>query len=81
MKRVQNPVSLNLAKERLLQFENAHPHQIHRAATLAEVIWPDEKFRAAQGAGAAASRVLKRLGCQWDGNKSNWGWRIIFKQP
>lgn len=44
---------------------------------VADHIWPDHRMRA-QGAGAAASRVLKRLEKQglakWTHNGRNWGW-------
>lgn len=52
----------------------------HAAATLADVIWLDAKWVAAQGAGAAASRVLKRLGCYWASrsNPERWGWILSF---
>lgn len=79
MRRVQKTVSLSVAKERLDKYRDENGNGPHRAATLAEVIWPDVKFRAAQGAGAAASRVLKRLGCYWHSTRHNWGWMIYFK--
>jgi hypothetical protein len=75
-KRVQTPVSLADAKMLLEEYRAVHGSGPHRAATLADVIWPGTKFRAAQGAGAAASRVLKRLGCTWTGNQHNWGWLL-----
>lgn len=44
---------------------------------IANKIWPDHSMRA-QGAGGAASRVLKRLEKQgkarWASDASRWGW-------
>jgi len=42
------------------------------ASCLAEVFWPGNSFLNAQGAGASASRVLKRLGC----SRARFGWRL-----
>ena len=79
MKRVEKSVSLADAKMLLEEYRAVHGHGPHRAAVLAEAIWPDTQFRNAQGAGAAASRVLKALGCEWTSDKHNWGWRLTFK--
>lgn len=76
MRRVKTPVPDALARERLEDFRRLRGPGPHVASTLAEVIWPGEKFQAPQGAGAAASRVLKRLGYKWTSNKNNWGWRL-----
>lgn len=76
MRRVKTPVPDALARERLEEYRAFCGSGPHRAATLAEVIWPDEEFQAPQGAGAAASRVLKRLGYHWTSTKYNWGWMI-----
>lgn len=47
------------------------------ASYVASWIWPDHKMKQ-QGAGAAASRILKRLEKQglarWTSNGTNWGW-------
>ena len=74
MRRVENPVSLDQARARLADYRDHHGSGPHRAGVLAEVIWPDTRFINAQGAGAAASRVLKRIGCFWDSRDGNWGW-------
>lgn len=76
MRRVQTPTTDAQARERLEAYRRTHGPGPHRAAILAEVIWPDTKWRAAQGAGASASRVLKRLGFQWGSNARNWGWYL-----
>lgn len=76
-RRVEHPVSLDEARMRLENWSKTHPG-LHSASRLAEVIWPDAKFIAPQGAGAAASRVLKKLGYQWTStrNPEAWGWKI-----
>lgn len=79
MRRVEKAVSLEIAKQRLKLFRETHGYGPHRAATLAEIIWPETRFIKPQGAGAAATRVLKRLGCNWTANESNWGWQLFFK--
>jgi hypothetical protein len=69
-------VTLTLAMERLSDYRAAHGSGPHRAAVLADVIWPGAKFLSVQGAGGAASRVVKRLGCHWTSRGGNWGWMI-----
>lgn len=78
MKRVTKPVPLAVARERLLAYRDRKGTGPHKAATLAEVIWQEGEayFIAAQGAGAAASRVLKRLGCKWVAEDNEWGWSL-----
>lgn len=76
--RVGERVSLEVARERLLAYMDKHGSGPHRASTLADVIWPDNSFLNPQGAGAAASRLLCSLGCDWtfgtsDGT-SKFGW-------
>jgi len=66
--RTNEKVSLNECRRRLMEFEDReNHHQLWNAATLAEIIWPQNEFLNAQGAGAAASRVLKKLNVpkQW----------------
>lgn len=47
------------------------------AATIADAIWPDNKMKA-QGAGGAASRILRRMEkeglVRWASNERFWGW-------
>lgn len=76
MKRVTHPVPLAEARARLLGYRERHGNGLHKANTLADVIWPQQPFKTTQGAGAAASRVLKRLGCKWRTTGSQWGWSI-----
>ncbi len=80
-----NPVTLAQAKKRLEAYQRTNGAGPHPAASLADVIWPDAQFLSRQGAGAAATRVLKRLGCYWvcrnvKGLKIS-GWIISFASP
>jgi len=74
------PVTLLVAEQRLRVFRQSDGYGPHRASTLADVIWPEAKWRSPQGAGAAATRVLKKLGCYWTNDRSiqNWGWMLMF---
>lgn len=69
-------VSLDQARQRL----EAHGAGYYHAAPLADVIWPGRIFRSQQGAGAAAVRILKRLGYSWEINPKygsrESGWKI-----
>jgi len=78
MKRVQTKVCDAEARKRLEEYRMSHGAGPYRAATLAGVIWTDVDWIAEQGAGAAASRVLKRLGCYWTVSDGNWGWMLRF---
>ena len=80
-----HPVTLVQAKERLVAYRRTNGAGPHPAASLADVIWPDAQFLSRQGAGAAATRVLKRLGCYWvcrnvKGDRIA-GWIISFASP
>ena len=79
MRRVQTKVSDAEAKKRLVEYRMTHGNGPHRAATLADVIWPDAEWIAPQGAGAASSRVLKRLGAYWMERDGNLGWILSFQ--
>lgn len=76
--RVKVRVNLEAARDRLTAYRIASGSGPHKAAQLAGVIWPDAFWRSNQGAGAAASRILKRLGYRWSvvgyGMTKNWGW-------
>lgn len=78
MRRVEAPVSLETARERIREYGNKHGRGPHVASALAEAIWPNTEWIATQGAGAAASRMLKRLGFQWTclKDRRKWGWLI-----
>lgn len=80
MRRVSEPVTLAVAKERLIEYRSKYGAGPHPAAWLAEVIWPGTKWVRPQGAGAASTRVLKRLGCYWSSrqNPKRWGWVLSF---
>lgn len=84
MRRVLTTVHDPQARERLKAYRATAGFGPHKAGMLAEIIWPDTKWKSAQGAGAAASRVLKRLGCKWTVNGSenlgyDWGWLLTFE--
>ena len=66
-------VSLVEARGRLRAFEEQSPGRLWDAATLAEVIWPDERF---QDPGRAARRILNQLlgtSIEWDWQQSKNG--------
>jgi hypothetical protein len=47
-----------------------------KASSVARVIWPGAEFTA-QGAGAAASRILRQMGPEgvyWSSGDDDWGW-------
>ena len=82
--RAHQRVSLLVAKERAIEaLDDRHPRN---AATIAAAIWPDHEMTA-QGAGAAASRILKvlekeglaRWSCSLVGNHYVWGWSKVMK--
>ena len=85
MRRVITKVTDAEARQRLEVYRSKHGAGPHGAATLADVIWLDAQWIASQGAGAAASRVLKRLGCYWasrgHGRHARWGWILSFPNP
>lgn len=82
-------VSLEVATQRALDYLEKHRFQLLPASTVAGAIWPDNAMKA-QGAGAAASRILKRLEAEgrtrWtvrhdaNGKAVSWGWTFIFKK-
>ena len=80
IRRVKSAVCDAEARKRLEEYRKSHGPGPHRAAILAYVIWTDALWRTSQGAGAAASRVLKRLGCYWTERAGNWGWMISLPQ-
>lgn len=49
------------------------------ASYVAGYIWPDHQMKA-QGAGAAASRILRKLQdegkARWFSNGTSWGWKL-----
>lgn len=75
MRRVVTPVTLAQAEARLSDYCERRGRGPHKPAHLAEIIWPDAQWVRPQGAGAAATRVLKRLGWSWTSTRdSGWGW-------
>ena len=63
--RAGEQITLEEATKRLKAFEAGLDPFLqdrgHCASSLAEVLWPDNEFLNAQGAGRAASGILKRL--------------------
>lgn len=84
--KVKQPVPLATAKARALQHLYKYPDRLTAASSVAHSIWPGVAFRA-QGAGGAASRILKLLAddglAGWTtdhhGDYVNWGWQITKK--
>ena len=69
------------ARTRVLKYlAGLHRAELGAPNMIASSIWPDHRMTS-QGAGAAASRILKRMSgeglTEWysDG-RDNWGWRI-----
>lgn len=67
-------IDMETAEDRAL---SALSHEPVPASLIASAIWPDHEMKA-QGAGAAASRILKRLEQQgrarWTYRVPHWGW-------
>lgn len=74
-------VSLEVAQARALAALRPTPLP---AAAIADAIWPDHGMKR-QGAGAAASRILKGLErrgqAAWESSGSGWGWVRRYPQP
>ncbi len=73
-------VSYKVARWRaLVHLASIHVGDFARASDIACSIWPDHQMTA-QGAGAAASRILKRMEKEglvvWTSNRDDWGYRI-----
>jgi hypothetical protein len=87
MRRVKQAVPLDECKRRALAFMRnlrkrhaGYPCEFVKASQVAYAIWPDATFTA-QGAGAAASRILKHLErdglVRWDSDGEDWGWKAV----
>jgi hypothetical protein len=81
--KVKTRVPLAVAKFRALAYLKKHPNELVKAADVAGEIWPGVEFRA-QGAGGAASRILKLLEREglvrwWTSQYPffSWGWQLI----
>ncbi len=70
-KHVRSHVTLDQARYRLKTFGRVVGRGPWPASLLAEIIWPDTVFPTNQKAGAAASRILKAVGCQF-ADQSGW---------
>lgn len=70
----ESTVTDEVAERRALAYLTHHPKP---ANAVADAIWPDHSMKP-QGAGGAASRVLKRLEEQgkvkWKSDGHTWGW-------
>jgi hypothetical protein len=76
----QPSVPLGLAKARALACLEANRGKgVLPAHCVAAVIWPEHRMKS-QGAGAAASRILKHLEkegkARWYGDAAGWGWLV-----
>lgn len=80
IRRVEEAVPIEEAIRRALFYLSARPAlHLSKASEVAHAIWPDSTFRG-QGAGGAASRVLRRADkagfTEWTSNGHDWGWKI-----
>ena len=82
MSRTNEPtVTIEEASRRLREWglKENRADELWPASMLADVIWPENTFLSAQGAGAAASRMLKKVGARYynrDRDRSR-GWSIM----
>jgi len=71
-----DPVPVEECKRRALDFGRGQ-NRLLPASSFAEAVWPGHRMKA-QGAGAAASRILKLLAKEgkagWSSDGSWWGW-------
>lgn len=84
MRRVTNPVTVPEAKRRALAYLCSKDRlDLAGAAFVAGAIWTDNPFLTAQGAGAAASRILRLMAkdgtAEWHSDGRNWGYRATCK--
>ncbi len=72
-------VPLEVCKQRALKYLQSQAYPYCKANCIALAIWPAHQMTS-QGAGASASRILKRLGddglVRWNSGGSDWGWEI-----
>jgi hypothetical protein len=84
MRRVKETVPLEECKRRaLLHLAKIDIRSLESAAFIAQSIWPDAKFLTGQGAGAAASRILRKMKddgtAVWTSTDQNWGYKLTSK--
>lgn len=76
---VDYPTAKRRALSYLLSRFKQRPGQFSGASAIAGVIWPNHQMKA-QGAGAAASRILRRMTkdglVRWDSSATGWGYVI-----
>lgn len=79
MRRVKNSVPLHECRIRALQYLRDYQGRYTKASGVACKIWPGVRFTS-QGAGAAASRILRNLQndglVKWVRDDSDWGYAI-----
>lgn len=73
-------VSIEVARERALaHLRGCHLLELEKANCVALAIWPDHRMTS-QGAGAAASRILKLLQrdglVEWTARNGDWGYKL-----
>jgi hypothetical protein len=85
MRRVKDPIPLAECKRRALVFLLSRDRREYvKASQVAGAIWGHGVFLRTQGAGAAASRVLKAMQLEgtarWCSNGEDWGYQAIRGQ-
>ncbi len=84
MRRVAVPVPLTETKQLALAYLCSHGFsELAKASAVADAIWPEKPFCTGQGAGAAASRILKAMTkdgtAEWYSDGEDWGYRATSK--
>ena len=82
MRRVKTAVPIEEAIRRALRYLDSRPRlYLAKASEVACEIWPDEVFLRGQGAGGAASRILRRAEkaglAHWTRADGHWGWKLL----
>lgn len=80
MRRVGATVPIEECQRRALEYmSRSRPANLFKASQIGYAIWPEGNFKA-QGAGAAGSRILRRLvktgEVSWEVTESDWGYRL-----
>lgn len=81
MRRVRQAVPYDECKRRVLVYMASRDRrELQKASRIALEIWPDATFLTGQGAGAAASRILKRMEKEvlvcWHRDYHDWGYKL-----
>jgi len=80
MRRVGERVPIDVCEHRALEYmSRSKPSNLFKASQIGYAIWPEGKFTA-QGAGAAGSRILRRLvkagKVSWEATNVDWGYKL-----